>query len=158
LYGDADLSGVYDFVADGAALTAVLDSPATPAALAMPDALAEGLQLPGWRPNSTPRLILLMVTGNLPPGEEMMTLAETAVSQNSHLYILQDEEVAAWPEVAEVGNGRVLLLPNNQQTGALGTAFITLITEALAALPAMLLVPTLPEQFPLPVLAPVRFW
>jgi hypothetical protein len=57
-----------------------------------------------------------------------------------------------------VGNGRVLLLPNNQQTGALGTAFITLITEALAALPAMLLVPTLPEQFPLPVLVSVRFW
>lgn len=129
LYGDAGPTGVFDFTEEVADLTAVLDAPETQSAFTLPAALAAGLQLSGWRADSAPRLILLVVDGAL-PDEEMMTLAATAVAQNMRLYILQTHESAEWAEVAAVGNGRVLLLPDAPTPDDMSAAVNTLVAEA----------------------------
>lgn len=126
LYGDSDLAGSFDFAADVAEATAVPNAPAQ-TAITLPAALAAGLQLPGWRAGSTPRLILLLVEGTTPPDEEMLSLAATAVSQNMRLYILTTAESADWAEVAEMGNGRVLLLPDGPTPGELSAAITSII-------------------------------
>lgn len=131
LYGDAGPTEVFDFTEEVADLTAVPDAPEIPTqpALTLPTALAAGLQLPGWRVDSAPRLILLVVDGAL-PDEEMITLAAMAVAQNMRLYILQTDESADWAEVAAAGDGRVLLLPDAPTPDDIGTAVTALVTEA----------------------------
>lgn len=131
LYGDSDVGGSFDFAADVAEAMTALDAPAQTSLTFLPAALAAGLQLPGWRANSTPRLILLLVGGTVPPDEEMLALAATAVSQNMRLYILATSESADWAEVAEVGNGRVLLLPENPPPGAIVGSISNLIMEVI---------------------------
>ncbi|NJN53578.1 MAG: hypothetical protein HC804_01785 [Anaerolineae bacterium] len=132
LAGDAESARVVDFVIDMGELTAVDEQTNATSTLSLSGALAEGLELSGWRPNSTPRLILLLVGEGMLPDEEILALAETAVSQNIRLYILQSAEVAEWAEVAEVGDGRVLLLPNIQEPGDLGLALTTFVTDVLS--------------------------
>lgn len=131
LYGDAGPTGVFDFTEGAAGFTAVPDAPETQTqpVFTLPAALAAGLQLPGWRPDSAPRLILLVVDGAL-PDDEMMTLAATAVAQNMRLYILQTDESADWVKVAVMGNGRVLLLPGAPMPNDIGTAVTALVAEA----------------------------
>ncbi len=133
LYGDTAPIGIFDFMTDMGELTAVLDTTNAPdqLPLTLPEALAAGLQLPGWRPDSLPRLILVVVDEEAPVAEEMMALATTAVAQYMRLYIWQREASADWAEVAEVGNGRVLLLPDNQTPGILGNSLASLVAEAL---------------------------
>lgn len=131
LYGDAGPNGVFDFSEGAVDFTAVPTAPETQSTppFTLPTALAAGLQLPGWRPDSAPRLILLVVDGAL-PDEEMITLAATAVAQNMRLYIMQTDDSADWAEVAAAGDGRVLLLPDAPTPDDLGTAVTTLVTEA----------------------------
>jgi mannose/fructose/N-acetylgalactosamine-specific phosphotransferase system component IIB len=95
--------------------------------------LADGLALPGWRVDSEPRLIVLVVD-DTQPDEGMLALAATAVSQNMQLAIVQPPEAADWAEVAAAGNGRVLLLPETPSPGAVGGSIFTLITEAITAI------------------------
>ncbi len=139
LYGDMAPIGVFDFAEEmaaltAAALTAVLTTPAAPTPpLTLADALADGLALPGWRADSEPRLIVLLVD-ETQPDEEMLALAAMAVSQNMQLVIVQPPGAAGWAEVAEMGNGRVLLLPETPPPGEVGGSISTLITEAITAI------------------------
>lgn len=131
LYGDVAPSGVFDFTGEMAELTAVFDPPDAPTPLlTLSAAWAAGLQLPGWRVDSEPRLLMLVADETV-PDEEMLTLAATAVSQNIQLAIVQPPEAADWAEVAEMGDGRVLLLPENPPPGAIVGSISTLITETI---------------------------
>jgi len=133
LYDNAGPSGTFDFVADVAELTAVLEEPdlLLQSELTGPEALTTGIQLPGWRSTSTPRLILFVADDALLADAQMMTLAETAVAQNTRLFILSPEETVEWAEIAEAGNGRVQPLAINALPGTLGPIFVDLISEVL---------------------------
>lgn len=133
LYANTGLSGTFDFVADAAELTAVFEDQTLllQSALTGADALAAGIQLPGWRSASNPRLILFVTDDSLLADAQMMTLAATAVAQNMRLFILSAEETVEWEDVAAAGNGRVQLLTDNPRTGAAGITLVELITEVL---------------------------
>lgn len=60
----------------------------------------------------------------------MVALAATVAAQNIRLYILQTDESAEWADVAAVGNGRVLLLPDDPTPDDMSAAVITLVAEA----------------------------
>jgi hypothetical protein len=106
-------------------LTAVLkQSPTTlDEPITITNALLAGIELPGWRENSNPRLIFLITDAPVPPDDEttLMELAETAVSQNMQIHPILIGEIddTNWAEVVERGNGRLLTLADNDDLAAL---------------------------------------
>lgn len=132
--------GVADFTADMSELTAVLNQPsAITQTVTIADALLAGMQLSGWRENSSYRLVLLVTEPPFPLNEEaaITEWAATAAEQNRRIYPIlmgdMDTVDLAWEDVALVTNGRVILLDNFQVTeGALATAISGIVAELIS--------------------------